>query len=103
MYEGSHREAKDVAIVRAGGVKTFRSPERGGLGMGHGAAVRATYRTMCFCSLICPDFLWDQGDRGKKQKGGSWVSSGPTHPCPSKNKFGNECCLLRQRGRPLAY
>ncbi len=31
-----------------------------------------------------------------------WANRGPTHPCPLKNKFGSEFCLLKRKGQPLA-
>ncbi len=52
-----------------------------------------------------PWFAWlpaGSGRSGEKQKGGGMASCGPTRPCPSKNKFGNECCFLRRRHQPLA-
>ncbi len=71
-----------------------------------------------YCSVLLRGEIPSQGDgpRGcreqpvlpvgsgwseEKRKGGGWASREPTHPCPSKNKFANESCLLRRRGQPL--
>ncbi len=105
-------------IVRAGGAKSFRSHARGGLVSGEWAtglqwAAAPAPRTNAGSSRagplreLCASVFWfawlpvGSGRSGGKHKRGGWASRGPTHPCPSKNKFGNECCLLRQRGRPL--
>ncbi len=91
--EGFHREAKDVVpIDRAGGAKSFHSPERGGRASGKWAtglqwaampAPRANdgySRAMSLIELCAsvPWFAWlpvGSGQSGEKHKGGGWKIS----------------------------